>query len=72
MSFVKRFAQGTGDTEPAATRRQANTIACGARGKVDSPEMADVFVDLIGWLRLAGVALEDNPSACDTRRIRPA
>lgn len=29
-------------------------------GKVDSPEMADVFIDLIGWLRLAGVALEGN------------
>lgn len=29
-------------------------------GKVDSPEMADVFLDLIGWLRIAGVAPEDN------------
>lgn len=29
-------------------------------GKVDSPEMVDVFLDLIGWLRIAGVAPEDN------------
>lgn len=29
-------------------------------GQVDSPEMADVFLDLIGWLRIAGVAPEDN------------
>ena len=29
-------------------------------GKVDSPEMANVFIDLIGWLRIAGIAPEDN------------
>ena len=29
-------------------------------GKVDSPEMVEVFVDLIGWLRIAGIAPEDN------------
>ena len=29
-------------------------------GKVDRPEMAEVFVDLIGWLRLAGIALEGD------------
>jgi len=29
-------------------------------GQVDSAEMADVFLDLIGWLRIAGVAPQDN------------
>ena len=37
-------------------------------GKLDSPEMAKLFVDWCAWLRLVGISFDDDPSLQDLLR----
>jgi hypothetical protein len=59
-SFIRQAdAQGP-ETQSRLRRAASEYNRLWRGGKVDSPEMVDVFVDLIGWLRIAGIPPEGN------------
>ncbi|MGH6825982.1 LamG-like jellyroll fold domain-containing protein [Methyloceanibacter sp.] len=59
-SFIRQAnAQGP-ETQSRLLRAAKEYNRLWREGKIDSPEMADVFIDLIGWLRIAGIAPDDN------------
>jgi hypothetical protein len=66
-SFIRQAnAQGP-ETQSRLKRAAKEYNRLWRGGKVDSPEMVDVFLDLIGWLRIAGVAPEDNAALAALR-----
>ena len=65
VSFAKPTLKGP-ETQSRLLRAAKEYNRLWRGGKVDSPEMVDVFVDLIGWLRIAGIAPEDNASSGGT------
>ena len=59
-SFIRQANTQGPETQSRLQRAAKEYNRLWREGKVDSPEMVDVFLDLIGWLRIAGAAPQDN------------
>jgi Concanavalin A-like lectin/glucanases superfamily len=61
VTSLRRQAMDQGpETQSRVLRAAKEYNRLWREGEIDSPEMADVFIDLIGWLRIAGASPEDN------------